>query len=165
MFIMIFCMTIIGLYCFFTKLAACLETVELFSERAYTCPDEFLKDQRKSDALHAANCFFLSLNGITLMLFGLSIFVMGGVVIPTSVLLIMAMVNVVQIYANRIILDRTGLNRRMNGIMTQWKTQKKITNTNDDEVRLYRMIRESVKNESYNIFYIILLLTLFCILP
>ena len=161
---LVFAMTIIGLYCFFTKLGAGLGSVELFTERQYTCPTDFLDEQKKSDIIHAINCILLSLNGIVLMLFGLSYFGIVGNMLPSYILLVAAVINIVHIFVNKMVLNRTGLYKRMNDIMTQWKTQKRVTKTNDDEVRLYRMIKESVKNESYNLFYCGLLIVFYTVI-
>jgi len=160
----VFIITIVGLYGFVTKMSAGAASLELFTERNYTCPEPFRRDQKRSDILHAINCFILGIYAVTLLMYGLVFLFSSTAILSPKILLIVAGFSILHTVFNKIIISRLGLFDKMNGIMEQWKTQKKITDTNDDEVRLYRMIKESVVNERYNIFYMILLFLMYFII-
>lgn len=156
-----FIIAVIGIHGFITKLSASGATMQLYSARDYSCPEQFLKDQKRSDVLQAVNCLFMSAYGFFLFIFAIPFLFGAGYLFSASSLLIVAAVNIVHTLVNGLILRNTGLKDRMDDIMKQWKTQKRVTEFNDDEVRLYQMIKLSVDNEKYNIVYLILLIGLY----
>lgn len=161
--ILVFIISAIGLYGFITKLSAAGATLQLYFERDYTCPESFRGTQKKSDLLHSANCFMVSLYAVILLAYGLVYLFRSSAAFAPAVLLYACMVNVLHIVVNEQFLVKSGLKEKMNSIMNQWKTQKRITKNNDDEVRLYRMIKESYVNNRYNLLYLAGMLVMYFI--
>lgn len=159
----VFIITVVGLYGFVTKLSAAGASLELYSERNYTCPEKFRKDQKRSDVVHAVNCFFLAFYAAVLLFYGITFLFSASFALSPKFLLMIAIFSIFHTVVNKVVISKLGLGDKMSEIMEQWKSQKKITDTNDDEVRLYRMIKESVVNERYNIFYMILLFLMYFI--
>lgn len=160
---LVFIITVIGLYGFVTKMSAAGASLELYSERNYTCPEKFRKEQKLSDVVHAVNCFFLAFYAAVLLFYGITFLFSTTFALSPKFLLVVAVFSVFHTIVNKFAISKLGLVDKMSEIMEQWKSQKKITDTNDDEVRLYRMIRESVVNERYNIFYMVLLFLMYFI--
>ena len=158
-----FLLAVIGFYLFATKLASSGAAVVLYIDRKRTCPKDFLLDQRRSDLLQAVNCLLLSLNGAVVMLSGALSFKPGPWPFAPSFLLVIALSNIVHAVLNKAVLHLSGLRQRMDDLKEGWKRQKRFTAIHDDEVRLYRMIKEAVETERFNAFFSVLLTVIYLV--
>lgn len=147
-------------FCIFYRSAwgVYIQTASL-SEDVLTWPDDFRPSQTLGTRILAVNAVVRLVCSIAVLIAGVcSLANSTSSYIARTAVLLAGLVLCAWTLLSVIITGRLKMKDTMNEIESQWKREKRISVRHDDEVRLYRVLKEAVGIASNNIFLMILLI-------
>lgn len=155
----IFC-CLAGCWIFYrSALGVYIQTASLI-EDVLTWPDDFRPSQTLGTRILAVNAAVRLVSSIAVIIAGVcSLANTASSYIARPTVLLAGLALCTWTLLSVIITGRLKMKDTVNDIESQWEREKRISARHDDEVRLYRVLKEAVGIASNNIFLIILLIT------
>lgn len=161
----VFC-CIAGAYIFYCSAMGAIGQTELLYQDAQTCPSDFRPMQAHGRRILVANSLVRLASGSAVLIAGACTLASQTVASEgTAHTIVLCTGLSLCVWTLVSMLIARGLNMEcvIEGIGTQWKKEKRISARHDDEVRLYRVLKEAVGIPTDNLILLMLMITAFCI--